>query len=300
VSKTEQSYAPLFSLTPIISNDFTLLAGVVFGIFCAQIKHKKITRLLKIAEAFVGYFFKILLPLMPLFIFGTALKLDHDGMISMIVSEYFIVALIFLLSCCGYILLQLFFVAGCSFKKEAEYLKNLLPAVIAGFGTMSSIAALPLSVSAAEKNSSDKNNARVIVPCTVNIHLVGDCFFIPFMALAILFRFGREIPDILTYLTFSLYFVAAKFAVAAVPAGGIIVMLPILQNYLGFDSEMLGLIMAIYVLFDPFVTGCNVAGNCSLAIIFDKVVNRLKRKVDGSNNELDPGKSHVNCVVRAD
>jgi Na+/H+-dicarboxylate symporter len=106
--------------------------------------------------------------------------------------------------------------------------------------------------------------------------LVGDCFFIPFVALAILFQFGREIPDIATYLTFSLHFVMAKFAVAAVPGGGILVMLPILQNYLGFNSEMLGLITAIYVLFDSLITGCNVAGNGSLAIIFDKITDKKK------------------------
>jgi Na+/H+-dicarboxylate symporter len=225
-------------------------------------------------EAFVMYFFKILLPLMPLFIFGTALKLGHDGMISIIVSEYFVIAIIFLLSCCGYILLQLFLLANCSIRKATEYLRNLLPAIIAGFGAMSSIAALPLSISAAEKNLSNKHNAGIIIPCSVNIHLVGDCFFIPLMALTILFQFNLESPDIFEYLTFALYFAAAKFAVAAVPGGGILVMLPILQNYLGLDSEMLGLITAIYVLFDPFITGCNVAGNGSLAIIFDKVAKR--------------------------
>jgi Na+/H+-dicarboxylate symporter len=195
----------------------------------------------------------------------------------MIVSKYFLLAIIFLLSCCGYIVLQLFLLSGCSIGKTAEYLRNLLPAIIAGFGAMSSVAALPLSIAAAEENSSNKHNGRIIAPCSVNVHLVGDCFFIPFMALTILFQFGQGVPGIAAYLTFALYFVAAKFAVAAVPAGGILVMLPILQNYLGFSSEMLGLIMAIYVLFDPFITGCNVAGNGSLAIIFDKIAKQKEQ-----------------------
>jgi Na+/H+-dicarboxylate symporter len=233
-------------------------------------------------EAFVRYFFKIFLPSMPLFIFGTALKLSHDGMISVIASEYFSIAIFFIVSCSGYILLQLFLFSGCSCGKVKEYLGNLFPAVIAGLGAMSSAAALPLSVDAAKKNSSNENNAGIIIPCSVNIHLVGDCFFIPFMALAILFQFGRELPDIATYLMFTVYFVAAKFAVAAVPAGGILVMLPILQNYLGFNSEMLGLITTIYVLFDPFITGCNVAGNGSLAIIFDKIAERVKKPAAAS------------------
>jgi Na+/H+-dicarboxylate symporter len=213
---------------------------------------------------------------MPLFIFGTALKLRHDGMISLILSEYFTVMEFFLFSAYGYVLLQLFILSGFRFGRWIDYLKNLFPAVITGFGSMSSAAALPLSIKAAEANLSNKDNAAIIVPSTVNIHLVGDCFFIPFVALAILISFGKELPDISTYFIFAIRFVAAKFAVAAVPGGGILVMLPILQNYLGFSADMLGLITTLYILFDSFITACNIAGNCSLAIFFDKIIETRK------------------------
>jgi Na+/H+-dicarboxylate symporter len=228
---------------------------------------------------------------MPVFIFGTALKLTYDGMISSILSEYLVVAVFFLISAYGYVLLQLFAFPGCNLKKWLEYFNNLLPAIITGFGSMSSAAALPLSIKAAEENSMNKNNAGIIVPCSVNIHLVGDCFFIPFMALAILVSFGNRIPDMGMYLIFALHFVVAKFAVAAVPGGGILVMLPILQNYLGFDSDMLGLITALYVLFDSLITGCNVAGNGLLAIVFDKIVLAFgSRKLPAKVGDVENGR----------
>jgi Na+/H+-dicarboxylate symporter len=149
--------------------------------------------------------------------------------------------------------------------------------VAAGFGSMSSAAALPLSLKAAKSNLHNEDNAAIIIPASVNIHLVGDCFFIPLVALAIIISFGQELPNIFTYTSFAIQFVVAKFAVAAVPGGGILVMLPILQSQLGFSADMLGVITALYVLFDPFITACNIAGNGALAIAFDKIAANLNR-----------------------
>jgi hypothetical protein len=77
-------------------------------------------------------------------------------------------------------------------------------------------------------------------------------------------------PSLLSYLTFSLYFVIAKFSVAAIPGGGILVMLPILEAYLGFNAEMMSLITALYVLFDPVITCANVLGNGAFAKLIDR------------------------------
>jgi Na+/H+-dicarboxylate symporter len=89
---------------------------------------------------------------------------------------------------------------------------------------------------------------------------------------------GLPIPNSTQYSLFAVHFVLAKFGVAAVPGGGILVMLPILQTYLNFNGEMLGLITALYVLFDPIITACNVAGNGAMAIIFDKMTKTFNGK----------------------
>jgi Na+/H+-dicarboxylate symporter len=289
VSHEATALDPLFSLRlpSLLSNDFALLAGVVCGMTSGTLaqrnpdlqllgmRHQAMQEKISGAlECFSKGFFKVLLPLMPIFMFGTTVKLAHDGMISLIVSEYLRIAGIFVLSAYGYVLLQLLVLSRFNGSLWMEYLRNLLPAAITGFGSMSSAAALPLSLKAAEKNSTNKENAAIIVPCTVNVHLVGDCFFIPFVALSILTSFGQPLPDFSTYLIFAAHFVIAKFAVAAVPGGGILVMLPILQAYLGLNSDMLGLITALYVLFDSFITCCNVAGNGAMAIIFDRIAGK--------------------------
>ena len=77
-------------------------------------------------------------------------------------------------------------------------------------------------------------------------------------------------PSLLNYLIFSMYFVIAKFSVAAVPGGGILVMLPIPKTYLGFNTEMMSLITALYLLFDPVITCANVLGNGAFAKLIDR------------------------------
>lgn len=265
------------SLPKLLSNDFALLAGMILGISSGFIEKSFLRRISSFFDLITRYFFKILIPVMPFFIMGTALKLQNDGMLSVIWTKYLSILLVFVMSAYGFVLIQFFLLSQMRIQKFLEYVKNIIPAVITGFGAMSSAAALPLSVKAAEMNSCNKKNAGIIVPSTVNIHLVGDCFFIPMMALAIMVSFGMDVPSVRQYLLFSIHFVMAKFAVAAVPGGGVLVMLPVLQTYLGFTPDMLGLITALYVLFDPIITSCNVAGNGAMAVIFDRITSLFER-----------------------
>ena len=119
--------------------------------------------------------------------------------------------------------------------------------------------------------------ARSVIPATVNIHLVGDCFAIPIFALAILVSFQGGLPSLEHYALFTFYFVMAKFAVAAVPGGGVLVMLPVLEKYLGFSAPMLSLITALYVIFDPLITAANIMGNGAFAMGFSKLYAKTEK-----------------------
>jgi Na+/H+-dicarboxylate symporter len=272
---------PMFSFNfpRIISNDTALLAGLLAGFASIFLKKGKIEKISTVLEIITKYFFRVLIPIMPLFIIGTAIKLQYDGVLKIILTKYIAVFGMFIIAAYGVLFIQYLLLSGFSMSRFVKSIKNVLPGVITGFGSMSSAAALPLSIKAAEDNVLySKDTARMIVPATVNIHLVGDCFFIPMVALTIIFSFGMGTPSLYSYSIFAVYFVLAKFAVAAVPGGGILVMLPILQTYLGFNSDMLGLITAVYILFDPVITACNIFGNGALAMMFDRIVARLWKK----------------------
>jgi Na+/H+-dicarboxylate symporter len=214
---------------------------------------------------------------MPIFVAGTALKLQYDGVLKSICEQYLPVLFAFVMSAYGIVSFQFISLAKFKFSKAFFYAQNIFPAIITAFSSMSSAAALPLSIKAAEKNVSEKSNAGIIVPQTVNIHLVGDCLFIPMIAIAVMTSFGMDMPSISQYVIFAIHFVLAKFAVAAVPGGGVLVMLPVMQKYLNLSSDMLALVTALYILFDPLITTCNVCGNGAMAIIFDKIVKTRKK-----------------------
>jgi len=200
----------------------------------------------------------------------------HDGVMLVIVRDY---AVIFgIVACSAFLYIALLYFAASHFQPKvfARSVRNMMPATIAGFGTCSSAAAMPLTILGTEKNSKDPDIARSIIPATVNIHLIGDCFAIPIFAFAVMKSFGFPEPTLVNYLIFALYFVLAKFSVAAVPGGGILVMLPILQTYLGFTAEMLTLITALYILFDPVITTANVLGNGAFAMGIGNLISNRK------------------------
>jgi len=146
-----------------------------------------------------------------------------------------------------------------------------MPAFITGVSTISSALTMPVTIVCAEKSVHNKELADSVIPATVNIHLLGDCIAIPLLAFALLKHYEIPAPTLSEYFIFTCFFVLAKFSVAAVPAGGVIIMAPILEKYLSFTPEMSTLLITIYVIFDPIVTGFNVMGNGALAKIIDNL-----------------------------
>jgi len=272
VPQEAESLQPIWnlSLPKWIGNDLAMLSGLFIGVLLVQFRPFKAEKIALWVDKIVNKMLKMILYMIPLFIAGFVVKLSHDHVMSYIFCNY---SLIFgLITCAVFSYIVLFYLTINRFQWRPfiQSFKNMLPAGIAGFGSMSSAASMPLTILGAEKNAKNPELARSIIPATVNIHLIGDCFATPIFAFAILNHFGIAEPAFLHYLVFAFYFILAKFSVAAVPGGGILVMLPILESYLGFNAEMLSLITALYILFDPVITCANVLGNGGFALGMDK------------------------------
>lgn len=149
----------------------------------------------------------------------------------------------------------------------------MIPAFITAMSTMSSNATMPLTLEGSKKNVKQPDIASSVIPITASFHLVGDCFFVIILSMVITSGYLLSTTD---YVTFLLYFLLFKFAIVAVPAGGIMVMLPILEKYLKFSPEMLSLITALYIVFDPIITSANVMGNGAFTMMFTKLYDKLK------------------------
>lgn len=266
------------NLPHLIANDWAMFSGITLGLFLSKLAPNLSRHMANRMDQVISILLQGIIYLIPLFVAGFVVKLQYDGVIGIIIKEYSIIFLLIALALFTYISLAYLCFNQCRISGFLANIKNMLPAVISGFSTMSSAASMPLTIIGAENNAHNKDLARAVVPVTVNIHLVGDCFAIPIFAFAILKSFGMEEPSLLSYVTFTCYFVLAKFSVAAIPGGGILVMLPILEAYLGFNSEMMSLITALYILFDPVITCANVLGNGAFAKMIDTLALILQRK----------------------
>jgi Na+/H+-dicarboxylate symporter len=271
-----QGLEPLWrlSLTKLISNDKALFGGIFLGLGAARFWPEKATIFAQAIDKGVVRALEKFSYLIPLFVAGFVVKMAHDGILMTIFKDY---TAIFVCICgaqFGYILVSYFLLTNAQPKAFVTAVKNMLPAMMSGFSTMSSAATMPLTLLGTEKNTTHKDLSRSVIPATVNIHLVGDCFAIPIFAYAVMKSFGVAEPSLITYLSFTLYFVIAKFSVAAIPGGGIVVMLPILESTLGFNAPMMSLITALYILFDPVITSANVLGNGAFALGMDRLLGK--------------------------
>lgn len=249
------------------NNETSLFSGLFFGALCGYFLPAQSEKISILLEKSIKILLKAFLYIIPFFIAGFVIKMNHDGVMRHILIDYALVFLIVAGAVFSYIAFLYLLANKFNASAFAKSIQNMLPAAIAGVGSMSSAAAMPLTLIGTEKNSQNSDLARAIIPATVNIHLIGDCFAIPIFAFAVLKNFDLPEPGFALYLTFAFYFVLAKFSVAAVPGGGILVMLPILESALGFDAEMLSLITALYILFDPIITCANVLGNGGFALL---------------------------------
>lgn len=288
---------PMWTLSfpKLISNDWALYIGLISGLFFSFVRSfaegQDIGSLLKISngfERFTNYlkkassFFliRVFIPLVPFFILGFIINLQHAGTLGQIVTSYLPIFVFTVSVETLYAVFLFLIVAYFNFNLWFTYIKNTIPAIIAGFSTMSSAAAMPLTLLAAEKNTGNPNMARVLIPATVNIHMIGNAITITIMAMAFLLTFGMPFPSFQTFIFFGLSFALAQFAIAAVPGGGILVMIPLLEKYLGFTPEMTSIITALYVLFDAPLTATNIMGNSVFAIFLNKIFTKLKIGTD--------------------
>ncbi|WP_395462620.1 cation:dicarboxylate symporter family transporter [Wolbachia endosymbiont of Cantharis cryptica] len=272
----EETIAPLwsFKLPLLLSNFHALACGFVSSIVVSILLPKKSKELsCKILDLTLSILKVFLTPVIPIFVLGLALKMQHDQVLSMVFKDYSIIFVI--ITSVTYLYIFLLYGAANSFKATSwiTNISNMIPAFITAMSTMSSNATMPLTLEGCKKNVKQPDIASSVIPITASFHLVGDCFFIIILSMIITSGYALYTTD---YVTFLLYFLLFKFAIVAIPAGGIVVMLPILERYLQFSPEMLSLITALYIVFDPIITSANVMGNGAFTIMFTKLYDKLK------------------------
>ncbi|MDR1475349.1 MAG: dicarboxylate/amino acid:cation symporter [Holosporales bacterium] len=272
-------FTPFFemNLPQIAGTAQSLFAGIIVGLANSFHPNKYVSITIKfIHECVMKFMKKFFVPLLPIFVGGFLLKLLSEGKMLGFVGNNTKVCVI----TCGFLWIYLGFwlLTASSFKvsRAIEIFKTTFPAIVTAFSTMSSAAALPMSLNAAEKNTGDKMLADAVMPITLNFHMVGDTIIVPIMALMVLLVFDHPLPSAFNFILFGVFFILNKFAGGGVPSGTIMVTVPVLEKYLGFDSSMTAFIIALYGVIDPITSSGNVAANNFFIIIFQKIRSFIK------------------------
>lgn len=275
----------LFSLhlPRILATEKALALGLITGIIVSFLREENSLkqRIQKLSsyftDAITTFLQRIFIPLIPLYVFGFCLKLSYDQALIHLFQQFGKIFLLSLILVVSYITLLYAIGSAGNLKKTKENIATMIPAGLTGFSTMSSAATLPVTLACTEKTTKDRRFTDLIIPSTANIHMLGDDLTLVIVSLSLLSIFGLPWPDLMSFLPFGLAFAMAKLSCVGVPGASVLVVLPVLQNYMGFNSEMISVLTTIYILQDSFGTAANVMGNGAFALIIQRL-SRMGRK----------------------
>lgn len=264
----------VIEMPPVFGVMSALILSFVIGLALASIKGNVFrTMLCEFREVIMLVIRRVIIPLLPLYIFGIFLKMGAEGTVMMIVGLFLKVIIVIFILHVALLLIQFLVAGAVSGKNPLVCLKNMLPAYMTALGTQSSAATIPVTLAQAKKNGVRAEVADFVIPLCGTIHLSGSTLKIVACTLAISFMTGMP-TDLGLYAEFIFMLGITMVAAPGVPGGAIMASLGIIGSILGFDEDMQGLMIALYIAMDSFGTACNVTGDGAIALIVDRIFRK--------------------------
>ncbi len=243
---------PFFAveMPPVMGVMTALILAFILGMGLATVTGSAFKNVLfELREVVNKVIVKVIIPLLPLYIFGIFLRMGAEGTVAPVMSLFIkVIAVIFVLHVV--LLLLQFLAAGAVVRKNPfVMLRNMLPAYATALGTQSSAATIPLQC--ALKNGVSPEVAGFTVPLCATIHLAGSTLKIVACACAIMYMTGMPTPVGL-FAGFIMMLGVTMVAAPGVPGGAIMAALGVLSSILGFDETLQALMIALYIAMDSF------------------------------------------------
>ena len=158
-----------------------------------------------------------------------------------------------------------FFGAGVPLGKFA---RALAPAQAIGFSTRSSLATLPATYAAAEELGISDKLAGVVLPIAVALFKFASPLARTTGTYFIAGLYGIDLSFI-ELSTIALAIGLLSFYSPGIPSGGLLIMAPIYTS-LGLPVEGIGILIAVDLIVDMFITTANVTANVTSAALLSK------------------------------
>lgn len=273
VADAGRELTPYFSITipPVLDVMSSLVLAFVIGLGLSFQEKSTLKLVVKDFEKIIMQLIeKVIVPLLPLFILGIFAGMAFNGQVFSILKVFIsIIGVIFALHIL--LLLLQYTIAGALTKKNPiKLLGTMMPAYFTALGTQSSAATIPVTLEQTLKNGVSEKIAGFVIPLCATIHLSGSIMKITACAMALMILHGMPFTFTL-FAGFIFMLGIAMVAAPGVPGGAIMAAVGILQSMLGFNEEMLGLMIALYIAMDSFGTACNVTGDGAIALVVDKI-----------------------------
>ena len=213
---------------------------------------------------------KIIIPFLPLHIFGIFLNLTYTGQAWSVMHTLVRVVVVVLVLEVVILAVQ-YAVAGAIGKRNpVTALATMAPAYLTALGTSSSAATIPITLRQTRRNGVSDAVASFTVPLCATIHLAGSTSKIFAFAFAITYTQGLSISTV-QWIGFVFMLGITMVAAPGVPGGAIVAATGLLSSMLGFDDAQVALMIATYIAMDSFGTATNVTGDGAIAIVVDRL-----------------------------
>ncbi|QIM17355.1 dicarboxylate/amino acid:cation symporter [Leucobacter insecticola] len=272
-------------LKPVIDVMSALVLAFVVGIgltaFRSRVVFRGAVEFRTIIESLIR---RILVPALPLFIFGIFLDLSASGSAVTVVSKFLLVVVVSFALTLVVLLIQYSIAGAMARTNPLRALWNMRDAYFTALGTSSSAATIPVTLASTKKNGVSDAVAGFVVPLCATIHLSGSMVKITAFSIAVLLLTGGDV-SFGSYFPFILMLGIMMIAAPGVPGGAIAAAAGLLVQMLGFGEAEVGIMFAAYIALDSFGTATNVTGDGAIAMIMNTITRG--RLGDQSQDESD-------------
>ena len=213
---------------------------------------------------------RIIIPLLPLHIFGIFLNLTYTGEAWSVMHALLRVVVVVLVLEIVILGAQYITAGIVGSRNPVRALATMMPAYLTALGTSSSAATIPVTLAQTRRNGVSDAVASFTVPLCATIHLAGSTSKIFAFAFAIVLTQGLTVSTV-QWVGFTFMLGSTMVAAPGVPGGAIMAATGLLSSMLGFDDAQVALMIATYIAMDSFGTATNVTGDGAIAIVVDRL-----------------------------
>ena len=267
-------------IPPVMNVMTALVLAALIGLATAWVKSDEFSRLLDTFQKMVLELVKkILLPVLPVFIFSNFCILSYQGAVTKQLPVFLSILLVVIV--CHYLWLGLLYGIAALYSRKNSWnvLKYYGPAYLTALGTMSSAATLGVALHCAHKSPIlRKEISDVTVPLFANIHLCGSILTETVFVMTVSKLLYGTLPDPFTLVLFILLLGLFAIGAPGVPGGTVLASLGLIISVLQFDEAGTALLLTIFALQDSLGTACNVAGDGALTLITDTYEKKIAKQ----------------------